>query len=376
MKIAHVTPSYHPAYVYGGPTVSSYELTRHLGLLGHDVRVLTTDANGPDEVLDVDTSREVDLGPGLRVRYCHRIAMTSASPTLLAHLSSLLRWADVVHVHAVYSFPTIPTLFGARAADRPLVWTPRGALQRWEHTKKRPFKTAWELLSRAVLPRRSVLHVTSDQEAKQSAARIPGVRVVVIPNGVLIPDEPSPRPPRSPALRLLFVGRLDPIKALDSLIDALALLHRRGDDRVSLVIAGGGNPDYARSLAQRSAEAGLSDRIQLTGDVRGEQKERLYQEADVFVLPSHSENFGIAIAEALARGLPAIASRGTPWRGLEDEGAGIWAHNSPEGLASAIVAMRDRDRDAMGSRARAWVKRAFAWEAVAASMTDLYKGLL
>src|SRR4051794_6307124 len=110
MRVAHVTPAYHPARAYGGPPEAAYQLTAHLARHGCDVRVLTTDADGLDRVLDVDKTRELELEPRLLVRYCPRRLRHAAAPSLLHLLPGYVRWCDVVHLTAVYNFTTIPTL--------------------------------------------------------------------------------------------------------------------------------------------------------------------------------------------------------------------------------------------------------------------------
>lgn len=127
MKIVHIVPSFAPAWRYGGPINTVLQLCRQLARNGCEVRVLTTDANGPDAVLDIPTAREVDTGDGLRVRYCARLMPESVSVRLLRELPRYLRWADVVHLTAVYSFPTIPTLLACKLMDKPVVWSPRGS---------------------------------------------------------------------------------------------------------------------------------------------------------------------------------------------------------------------------------------------------------
>src|SRR5262249_48831174 len=149
---------------------------------GCDLRVLTTDANGPDAVLDVDTGKEVEIDGGVIVRYCHRWVDVSASPRLLRLLPDYISRADVVHLTAVYSFPTIPTLLLCKLMGKPIVWSPRGMLQRWEGTTRPVLKAVWERVCRAVSPERLILHVTSEDEARQSAQRMPGFDVAVIPN--------------------------------------------------------------------------------------------------------------------------------------------------------------------------------------------------
>lgn len=374
MKVAHVTPAFHPAAAYGGPTESAYQLSLGLAAEGCEVRVLTTDADGLDNVLDIDTHHELPLAPRLSARYCHRLAVHAVSPALLAALGPLARWADVVHLNAVYNFTTFPTLLAAKALDRPVVWSARGALQRWKNVRRPAEKDAWEAACRLAAPRRLTLHFTSEEERAESARRFPAAEAVVIPNGVPLPAAIPARSPRAPGdrLRLLFLGRLHPIKAIDQLLLACARLDARGVP-FSLSVAGDGDPTFTASLRSIVDREGLGDRVTLLGAVKGEAKERLFAEADVLVLPSHSENFGIAAAEALAHALPVIASRGTPWRGLEAEGAGLWVDNDPESLAAAIARIREMPLAEMGRRGRAWVARDFGWDRVAKDMIAVYE---
>jgi glycosyltransferase involved in cell wall biosynthesis len=373
-KVAHVMPAYYPARVYGGPTESTYQLTRHLARRGLDVRVLTTDADGLERVVDVDKSRELELAPGLRARYCPRRLRHAASPALLRWLPGYVRWSDVVHLTAVYNFTTLPTLALCAALDRPVVWSLRGALQRWEGTRRLAAKAVWEAACRAVAPRRLALHVTSAGEEQQSRGRVPGAACANIANGVLVPPEAAPRSPRRAGapLRLLFVGRLDPIKGIENLLEACARLGERAGPW-SLAIAGAGEAAYARRLHGLVARL---DRGRMLGQVEDEAKARAFAEADLLVAPSFSENFGVAIAEALARGLPVIASRGTPWQRLEERGAGLWVDNDPAPLADAIARAAAMPLAAMGARGRAWVEETFSWDRIAADMAALYERLL
>src|ERR1700739_1355211 len=127
MKVLHVVPSFHPAYSYGGPIRSTFELCRNAVELGFEVHVLTTDANGLEHVLDVDKQNEVEFPEGFRVRYCPRRQRHSVSPTLMRSLPPYMRWADVFPLNGFYNFPTFPTIFGDRLLHKPLIWSPRGA---------------------------------------------------------------------------------------------------------------------------------------------------------------------------------------------------------------------------------------------------------
>lgn len=374
MKIAQVSPAFHPAHIYGGPTYSALRLCEALAEAGGEVRVLTTDANGRERTLDVDTSREVELAPRFRVRYCHRIAVHAVSPSLVGNLPELLRWADVVHLTAAYNFTTFPTLMACRALGKPLVWSPRGGFQRWEGTTRARTKDAWDAACRSLAPRRLALHVTSQDEARQSLVRFPNVRAAVIPNGVDIP-EPHAKEDSS-VLRLLYLGRLHPIKGIENLLEACAKLGGDPNIRWSLALGGDGDEGYRSQLQARTIELGLSDSVRFMGDVRGDAKQALFHAADVVVVPSHSENFGIVVTEALAHGLPVIASRGTPWERLEEVGCGLWVANDPGSLADAIRRVAAMPRTEMGARARQWVESEFSWKRVARDTLALYESLV
>jgi glycosyltransferase involved in cell wall biosynthesis len=373
VKIAHVTPAFHPAHVYGGPTYTTYRLCQALAAEGNEVRVLTTDANGRDRTLDVVRDREIELDEGLLVRYCHRIAVHSVAPRLLSWLPALVAWADVVHLTAVYNFTTFPALLACRRAKKPLVWSPRGGFQRWEGTTSTRAKGAWESLCRVAAPERLVLHVTSTEEAHQSRSRLPGAITAVIPNGIDAP--PLAKRSSSSGMRLLSVGRLHPIKGFDNLIEACAKIGIPAGFDWTLAIAGDGERAYAETLRNRVRELGMDRFIRFVGDVRGDEKERLFQNADVVVVPSHSENFGVVVVEALARGLPVIAGRGTPWSLLEEKGCGLWVANDPDSLAHAICRMAALPWGEMGQRGRQLVETSYSWPHVAKMTIKLYSSM-
>lgn len=371
LKIAHVVPSFHPAHVYGGPIQSVYALCNALARRGCEVRVLTTNANGLNAVLDVDTAREHVLGDGISVRYCARRLRHSVAPELLRLLPDYVRWADVLHLTAVYNFTTFPTLATARRQDKPVVWSPRGALQRWSGSRRPVLKSLWEMVTRGLAPQPLVLHVTSEEERRESLLKIPLARAEVIPNGIDIPAAVV-RNESSGALRLLYIGRLDPKKGIENLLEACARL----DFSWILTIAGAGGDTYLRLLADRICALGLDGKAVLAGEVLGDAKERVFQDADLCVVPSFTENFAIVVAEALARAVPVIASRGTPWQAVEDHGCGMWIDNRPESLAVAIARLRSAPLREMGARGREWMQRDFSWDTIGARMMAVYTGLL
>lgn len=218
-----------------------------------------------------------------------------------------------------------------------------------------------------------MLHVTSSEEELESKLRMPGVSSIVIPNGVEIPELYNTRDwmPNG-ELRLLSMGRLDPIKGLENLI--VALRHVRAP-RFSLKVFGTGDPRYQASLEALAVEHGVRERISFLGAVSGEVKRSAFLSADVCVVPSFSENFGMVVAESLAHGTPVVASTGTPWQIVQSASIGRWVSNDPLTLANAIDSLRGEDLASMGRRAREVMKSAFAWPAVAARMLAAYKAL-
>jgi glycosyltransferase involved in cell wall biosynthesis len=372
MKVLCVSPSFYPAHVYGGPTESIYELSRGLARLGAEARVLTTDADGLNNVLDVEKDKDVLVGGGFRVRYCRRHFRHSVSPTLVRLLRSYTSWADVVHLHYVYSFPTLPTLVQCRLLGKPVVWSPQGGLQRWQGSSRRGLKAAWDFLCYygSDLSKLTV-HLTSEQEQLETSARFPQLKTCVIPNGVDVPSDLHPSE-RTGDLRMLFLGRLHPIKGIECLLRACGNLAASVDPRWRLSIAGGGDPAYVAQIRQQISSLGLQERVSMIGPVTGEGKQKLFEDSDLVIVPSHSESFGLVVAEALAHGVPVIASKGTPWSGLERKECGLWVDNDPEALANAIRKISAMPLRDMGLRGRDWMQKEFNWDSIAKRMLDLY----
>jgi glycosyltransferase involved in cell wall biosynthesis len=294
---------------------------------------------------------------------------------LLGRLLEYIRWADVVHLTAVYSFPTLPTLLACKLLGKPLIWSPRGALQRWSGSTKVGRKKLWHSMCVGVAPRDLTLHVTSEEEAKESQRAFPLAQTIVIPNGVEAGATNKPLR-ESGALRLLFLGRLDAKKGIENLLDACALLRERRRINFSLAIAGAGAPVYEQTLQSRIAALGLTGSVEMLGTVHGADKSNLLERADLVIVPSHTENFALVVAEALAHGTPVIASTGTPWQKLADHDCGLWVANDATSLAEAIEKMAQLPLREMGQRGRAWMAREFSWQERTGEMIELYRSKL
>jgi len=374
MNVLHVSPSFYPTTAYGGTIQSCLGLCRGLSELDCNVRVLTTDADGLGRTVDVPNDQDVQVDR-LRVRYCHKLFRHSISLDLLKVLREYIEWADVVHLTAVYSFPTFPTLFYCRSLRKPIVWSPRGSLQRWDGSTRVRLKYVWEQICRNLaLNEKLVLHTTSQDEATETQDRFRGVRTVIIRNGVELPMEPR-RTDSKGQLRMGYLGRLHPIKGIENLLEACVLMNEKSGGW-HLNIAGSGESGFTYSLKEKVAKLGLNARVDFLGEVSGEGKEDFFANSDVVIAPSYVENFGMVIAEALAHEVPVIAGRGTPWEGLQINGCGLWVHNDPQTLAEAIRQARTMPLTEMGRRGRCWMERDFSWVSVSRQMLALFRDCL
>ena len=277
LRILLIAPSFYPAIYWGGPVYSIYGLCNALAVIpGVTLRVLTTDSAGPRLSDSVPvTAFPMRYPAGYEVFLCRRLWGASFSLEMLRHLWAMIRWADVIQLTAVYSPPTLPTLLLARLLGKPVVWSPLGALQRWEGATRPVAKGIWERACNAlVVPGSCVLHVTSDQEAEESRVRIPKAIIDKIPHGVEFPEALIDREwlPEG-KFRLLFIGRLHPKKGIENLFSALKVL----DDRtISLAVCGTGDEAYARTLRQMVLDLGLAGQVSFLGHVDGEEKMKAF----------------------------------------------------------------------------------------------------
>ena len=295
-------------------------------------------------------------------------------------LSSALREAalnaDVIHNHGLWLMPNVRAGSAAAGERKPFVISPRGMLApaalAFSPLKKRAF---WALLQGPATRGADCIHATSDQEYQEIRGFGLANPVAVIPNGIDLPEMPGRRMP--PVQRVaLSLGRVHPKKGLVRLVRAWAKVEASCPDW-RLRIAGppeAGHDDELRALAMT---LGLT-RVSVEGPIYGEPKTTAYQDADIFVLPTLNENFGLTVAEALAAGTPAIATKGAPWSGFLREGCGWWIDHGVEPLAAALAHAMALPREAltaMGDKGRQWMKLRFSWDRVADDMLDLYRWL-
>lgn len=383
MRVLHVTPYFAPAFRYGGPPRSIFALCRHLQEQGVDVEVLTTTANGPDELPASPTGGE--RYAGIPVRYLRQSFPRRffGAAGLRTSLNAALDRCDLVHIHGLWNVPVHVAATTARRRGVPYVVSPRGMLQATNLARGRIRKAiAFRLIERANLAAASLLHATSPEEAAGLAHFDLGVDIAMIPNGV---DEPE----LSPAIEtfrkayglpgdaplIVALGRIHPVKRLDLLLAAFARL-LPGFPESRLVIAG---PDEGGLAAELQGGCGPEGRnILWTGHLGPEEKWRLLKEASVVAMCSDSESFGLSLAEAMSAAVPVVVTKTCPWEEVEHAGAGLRVDQNVEAITSALqtILAKPAASAEMGRRGRELVQTRYAWEPIAATIAGRYAEVL
>lgn len=260
----------------------------------------------------------------------------------------------------------------------PLLSSPSGMLARWA-LRHKPWKkrVGWWLYQRRDLLRAGLLAATSTQETQDIHRMLPGKEIVLIPNGVEIPAISEPRPVRPNGQRTaLFLGRIHSIKGLTNLVEAWDKIR---PEEWRCIIAGPSEAGHQQELEALLRSHNLETSFSFPGLIEGSRKWELLANADLFILPSYTENFGISAAEALASQLPVITTKGTPWKDLIDHQCGWWVDIGTEPLATALreaVSLSDDQRRQMGTRGRRLIENNYSWDRIARKTLGAYNGLL
>ncbi len=369
MRLLHVVPTYLPATRYGGPIYAVHGLCRALVRRGHEAGVFTTNVDG-DRDSDVPVGIPVDLD-GVSVRYFPAtLRRLYRSPQMGQALDESIGRYDLIHLHSVFLWPTYAAARAARRHGVPYVVSPRGMLVPELITRKsRVAKMLWiKAVERRTFSHAAAVHFTAQSEWDDARRiPIPLPDPFVVPNGIDLP--PISFTPRL-GDTLLFLGRINWKKGLDCLLDAM-----KSVPDAKVIIAGNDEENLSPKLRAQAQGNGVAGRIEFRGPVSGAEKEMLLRTSTALVLPSHSENFGNVVLEAMSLSMPVIV---TPEVGLAADvarsQAGVVTSNAPESLAQAIRGLLgDGSRRAeMGARGRALVEERFTWDFVAAMMEERY----
>lgn len=383
MDIAFVIPSFYPATSYGGPIFSSWYVAKALGVLGHRVRVSTTNAN-LTACLPLRVNQETEVAENVFVTYYHDTVLNRVSVPQLGALGPDIDRADVVHVHSVFNILAPVAAAAALAHNKPVILTPHGSLAPDALAQKKTKKQMWLRSFIAPIAKKIAWHATSPGEARDITAATGATNIHTIPHG--LPNNiPAPRPLDrkayfakfapgcTPGPTIVSMGRLEKNKGFDILIRAFHEIRAKHPQAV-LLIAG---PDQG----ERGNLMGLARELEMSQsvvflDLLGEQERSdFFAHADLFALASHYENFGMVYAEALALGTPIVATHNTPWQGVDEAQCGHWVSCDAPAIAQAMLKLLARNRESLREAALAYARR-FSIADAAGQFEGTYRQLL
>lgn len=380
MKVLHIIPTLSP--MYGGPSMAVFGMSTALVRHGIDITIATTQSftgTDIDEVIIHEFPRRFESMLPSDFSY---------SPMLKKWLKLNAKTFDLLHIHTLFTYTTNQACHIARSLDIPYILRPCGMLSPLCLQKSRLKKAVWMNLHEVRnLKGAAAIQFTSEDEKKATEFFRVQVPSVVIPNGPVEKyDEEIGRhnslnehfqsfPERK---KILFLSRLNPIKGLDLLIPALGLLADKRDDFV-FVLAGSGESKDENEIRRLLSQNNLTRCTVKTGFVQGIEKYSLLSLSDVFVLPSYHENFGLAVTEAMAAGLPVVISdRVNIHHDVQAYNAGLVTTCDVQQMAGAIEKLLDDAalRKRMGENGKRLVREKFNWDVIVPKIISLYEHVL
>ena len=378
------------ADVNGGASTAIWATLKALRNRTIQSEVATTNEDGLYRLMDVPMDEFIRRGDD-RVRFFPaRGDRYTTSWPLAKWLVAHVRDYDLIHVHGLFRFAPVAAAHIALARGVPYVLTLHNVLGRWGMQRRRPLlkRLSLGLVEGRVIDGARKVHLCSADELTQaSQVRRLGERPCVFPLGIELPSDAADRDSSNTEIArsldklagrtvVLFMSRIHEIKGLDALITAFAAIHRRRPD-VVLAIAGNGDKRLVARLKELATELGVGDCTQWLGFVQGVDKQRLLSLATVFVLPSHSENFGYAVVEAVLAGLVVVTTVNVPSGSFVTEAnSGIVYDGTLGQLEQSVLTVLDMpadERQLLGSRAASTVRDRLSLQTFGDSLEKLYR---
>ncbi len=366
----------------------------------HVVPAITEEASGPSYTVVrlcqslIESGQDLtlvalDWSPYPSMPEFMKVFPLGIGPRRLGRSPEMSRWlmgettsgrVDVIHNHGMWQMNAVYPAWATSHSNVQLVYSPHGTLSEWamRHGSKAK-KIFWPLLQRPALRQAICFHATAESEYHDIRRLGFDQPVAIIPNGIDMTKMPDQS--HCQQRTLLFLGRIHVVKGLDMLLPAWRAVQDSFPDW-RLVIAGGddgyhGVSSYLDEIKKKVQELGLA-RVEFLGPIYGEKKLQVYRDADLYVLPSYSENFGMTVAEALSMSTPAIVSKGAPWSGMDQNAAGWWIDIGVDPLVACLTGALSRspaELAVMGENGRAWMERDFSWGGIGAKMAATYRWL-
>lgn len=352
MRILQLISYFAPAWAYGGSVRAVYEISKELVKRGHQVTVCTTDVC--DEYRRVKIKKQPAVMDGVKVFYFPTISNWLSwhfrgfvTPSMYPFLDREIKKFDIVHLHECYTFQSIITHQICQKHKIPYIFSGHGSIvplpERERLLIKKLYLNLWG--EKLVRDASRLIALTSKEKEQYLTFGVDPTKVTVIPNGIdlnafaKLPVKGSFRQRyhlSSEDRVILFLGRVYKLKGLENLISAFSELNTKLSN-VHLVIAGPSVDNYQKLLESLVESLKLREKIIFTGFVGGQEKLSILVDADLLVLPSYDDVFGIVILEAMAVGLPVIATEGVGLSGIIDDISGLKVENNSRSLATGIL---------------------------------------
>jgi glycosyltransferase involved in cell wall biosynthesis len=384
MKILHVIPSYEPAWAAGGTVTATSNLCRALARQDIDMTVYTTDVDGNGGHLDVPLNEPVDLG-GVRVWYfrCDLLPKKAFySGRLAKKLKETVKTFDLVHMSAIWQWIGVDVFKVCKHVSKPYIVSVHGSFNTWcwnQNIIQKRFY--WHLIGKKAINSAHAIHFTVRDEQEKSLSTLPFLRQkenFVIPNGIVLKEGKNIRDKlgfTSDQFILLFVGRIHRKKGIHLVIEAMKRIDNKN---IRLLLVGSKeDKDYVSLLGKTSKE--VEDKILWHDTVPVNEIWDYYSSSTLFVLPSHDENFGMVVVEAMACGLPVLVSKNVGiWREVESDGAGVAVNQDVDEIAEAIKKLADDTKllNKMKHNARKSAEKRYDINKVASLMIKAYEDVL
>jgi len=363
-------------------------MARAVASLGHNVSIYTTNQDGPVE-LYVPVGQPV-FKDGVEIQHFpvqHPRFWSFSIPLALA-LRETIRDYDIVHIHSLYLFHNMVAAHYCRKYNLPYLIRPHGTLDPFIYKRHRMRKSIMEcVFENRNIKSATAVHFATEEEKILATPYIFKTNSFVVPNGLDFQEYENLPVPGTFRIQypetldkkiILFFGRINFKKGLDILVRSFAKIAKRVDD-VHLVITGPDNEGFGNKVRSWLAKEGVSDRVTFTGMLLGGKKLAVLRDADIFVLPSYTENFGISVIEAMACGLPVVISdKVNIWREIQDSGSGKIVPCDLNRFAEAISDLLKDMKTAkqMGDKGKLLVKERFQWATVALALEDIYRSII
>lgn len=288
---------------------------------------------------------------------------------------------DIIHQHGVWLRNSELSIYGGKN-NIPIIIQPHGYLEPYSLNmssfKKRVMYNLFEKIN---LSNSSLLVGCSVREVKHLKYLFPNKDIAILPNGVWhsFLTHPVTKTPDKIKNRLLFLSRIHPSKGIERLLLAFSKLKEKTINDWEIVIAGAGDINYIKSLEKKIFELNINNSVVFYGAVFGDEKIKLFDSSDLFVLPTYTENFGIVVAEALARSIPVLTTEGAPWEMLTEMNCGFWVENNQKGIdkgLSMALSLPRKELKIMGENGKRFVELNYVWENIGIKTIEMYRWII